>query len=93
MATFFVTFGVIVFLVFIMAIGVLFGRKPIAGSCRGYEPLGAECAAGCKTPCMKRRMANTRTRLKARFSQDESGKTFPDRTGKTALPRFDKPEG
>ncbi|MDR1889455.1 MAG: (Na+)-NQR maturation NqrM [Zoogloeaceae bacterium] len=54
MTTFFVTFGVIVFLVLIMAIGVMFGRKPIQGSCGGYDALGAECAIGCKTPCEKR---------------------------------------
>jgi hypothetical protein len=57
MSAFFITFGVIVFLVFIMAIGVLFGRKPIQGSCGGYEKLHMECAIGCRTPCAKRRAA------------------------------------
>jgi hypothetical protein len=65
MMTFFVTFGVIVFLVCLMAIGVLFGRKPIAGSCRGYEALGAECGAGCRTPCAKRLAAIARARAAA----------------------------
>jgi len=54
MSTFLVTFGIIVFLVLIMAIGVMFGRKPIAGSCGGYKVLDVECAAGCKEPCEKR---------------------------------------
>jgi hypothetical protein len=54
MTIFFLTFGAIVFLVFIMAIGILFGRKPIQGSCGGYKALGVECAIGCKTPCKKR---------------------------------------
>ncbi|MDR2365557.1 MAG: (Na+)-NQR maturation NqrM [Zoogloeaceae bacterium] len=62
MNLFFVTFGVIVFLVLIMAIGVLCGRKPIAGSCGGYEALNVECAAGCKTPCAKRQAALARAR-------------------------------
>ncbi|MCL2076285.1 MAG: (Na+)-NQR maturation NqrM [Betaproteobacteria bacterium] len=63
MTLFFVTFGVIVFLVLIMAIGVMFGRKPIMGSCGGYEALNVDCAAGCKNPCLKRRIANARARF------------------------------
>ncbi|WP_341645579.1 (Na+)-NQR maturation NqrM [Thauera sp. SDU_THAU2] len=55
MQMFLVTFGIIVLLVLLMAIGVLFGRKPIAGSCGGYKALDIECAAGCKNPCEKRR--------------------------------------
>ena len=62
MTIFFVTFGVIVFLVCIMAIGVIFGRRPIVGSCRGYDALGAECGAGCRTPCAKRRAVIARAR-------------------------------
>ena len=49
-----VTFGIIVLLVLLMAVGVIFGRKPIAGSCGGYKALDIECAAGCKNPCEKR---------------------------------------
>lgn len=49
-----VTFGAIVLLVLLMAVGVLFGRKPIAGSCGGYKALDLDCAAGCKEPCEKR---------------------------------------
>ncbi|MDR0528841.1 MAG: (Na+)-NQR maturation NqrM [Zoogloeaceae bacterium] len=62
MAIFLITFGVIVFLVFLMALGVLAGRKPIAGSCGGYAALGAECAAGCARPCWKRRVKNALSR-------------------------------
>lgn len=54
MDMFLITFGVIVLLVLLMAIGVIFGRKPIAGSCGGYEAINAECAIGCKQPCEKR---------------------------------------
>lgn len=55
METFLVTFGVIALLVLLMAVGVLFGRKPIAGSCGGYTALEVDCAAGCKKPCAKRK--------------------------------------
>jgi len=37
-----------------MAIGVMFGRKPIAGSCGGLGAVGGECEFGCKKPCSKR---------------------------------------
>jgi hypothetical protein len=60
---FLVTFGIIVFLVFIMAIGVMLGRKPIVGSCGGYEALHVECVAGCKKPCLKRRFANAKAKI------------------------------
>ena len=69
MTLFFVTFGIIVFLVLIMAIGVLFGRKPIAGSCGGYEHLNMKCAIGCKTPCEKRLAAEARARAEAEAKQ------------------------
>lgn len=65
MTLFFVTFGIIVFLIFIMAIGVMLGQKPIAGSCGGYAALKVECAARCRTPCLRRRAAT----LRARFSR------------------------
>lgn len=54
MEIFLVTFGIIVLLVLLMAIGVIFGRKPITGSCGGYKAIDVECAAGCKNPCDKR---------------------------------------
>ena len=64
MDTFLVTFGIIVLLVLLMAIGVIFGRKPIAGSCGGYKALDVACAAGCKNPCEKRL-----ARMKAQAAQ------------------------
>ena len=42
MSTLILTFVVITALFIIMAIGVLFGRAPIAGSCGGMKALGME---------------------------------------------------
>ena len=47
MSTFLITLGVIVLVIGAMAIGVILGRKPIAGSCGGLATLG-------KKPCSKR---------------------------------------
>lgn len=66
MTTFLVTLGVILLLVLLMSIGVIFGRKPIAGSCGGYNTLDIECAAGCKKPCKKRL-----ERMKAEQAKDQ----------------------
>ena len=56
-STFFLAFILVSVLVALMAVGVLFGRKPIAGSCGGMKALGMEMeceicggdAAKCET--------------------------------------------
>jgi len=50
--TFFLTFVVVAAVVLALAIGVIFGRKPIAGSCGGNN--GGESDCGCRKPCTKR---------------------------------------
>ncbi len=54
MTIFLVTFLVIGVAILAMAVGVLFGRRPIGGSCGGLERLGLECDAGCDKPCPER---------------------------------------
>lgn len=50
MALFITTFGIIALVVLLMAVGVLFGRKALKGSCGG--PNGADCL--CTKKCDKR---------------------------------------
>lgn len=44
MSLFLLVLGVMLFLVLLMSVGVLLGRKPIAGSCGGMSALGMEVA-------------------------------------------------
>ncbi len=54
MTIYLLTFIIIAILVVAMAVGVLAGRNPIAGSCGGLGKLGLECEMGCEKPCPKR---------------------------------------
>ena len=54
MNTFLITLGVIGLVIAAMAIGVMFGRKPIAGSCGGLGAVGGDCEFGCKKPWANR---------------------------------------
>ncbi|HAF53648.1 MAG TPA: hypothetical protein DCL01_00155 [Thauera sp.] len=54
MNTFLITLIVVAIVIAAMAIGVMFGRKPIAGSCGGMGAMGLDCEFGCKKPCSKR---------------------------------------
>jgi hypothetical protein len=51
MTTFFMTFAAIAIVISLMAIGVMFGRKAIKGSCGGVN--NGECI--CVQKCEKRR--------------------------------------
>lgn len=51
MTLFLISFAVIAIVIFIMAIGVMFGRHAIKGSCGGEG--GADCV--CAEKCEKRR--------------------------------------
>ncbi len=55
MATFFVTFVVLLLVVCAMAIGYIIKRKTISGSCGGISNLGLEKVCDCEEPCDKRK--------------------------------------
>ena len=51
MTTFIIVFTMLMLAGAAMAIGVIFGRKPIKGSCGGLGAVGVERACGCKDVC------------------------------------------
>ena len=66
MNTFLITLLVVGIVIAAMAIGVMFGRKPIAGSCGGIGATGGDCEFGCKNPCSKRQ-----ARMKAAQAEEQ----------------------
>jgi hypothetical protein len=54
MAIFLMSFVIIALAILGMAVGVLLGRRPIAGSCGGLGQLGLACDS-CDKPCAKKR--------------------------------------
>ena len=58
MALFLVTFFIMALAVMGMAVGVMFGRTPIAGSCGGLNAVNGsgECRS-CSRPCKSREQA------------------------------------
>lgn len=51
MSTFIVAFIILMLVGAGMAIGVIFGRQPIKGSCGGLGAVGVKRACGCKDVC------------------------------------------
>ncbi len=81
MTEFFVVLGVMLLVVTLMSIGVLMGRKPIAGSCGGMKALGMDVACdicgGDKNRCENRRRPFAWAR-RANGSKAEEGKAADD---------------
>lgn len=58
MEMFLITFGVMVLATIGMAIGVIFKRDPIAGSCGGLNAVnGSSACQSCSRPCSSKRAA------------------------------------
>ena len=67
MSTFILALLVVGIVIAAMAIGVIFGRKPIGGSCGGLGAVGLDCEGGCEKPCPKRL-----ARMKAQAEQQQT---------------------
>ncbi|NVJ58933.1 MAG: (Na+)-NQR maturation NqrM [Gammaproteobacteria bacterium] len=52
---FLITFFLMLFVIIIMAVGYIFQRKTITGSCGGLTTLGIKKACDCDEPCEKRK--------------------------------------
>jgi hypothetical protein len=55
MVTFFITFSFFLIICAAMAVGYIFQKKSISGSCGGLGALGIDKACDCPEPCDKRR--------------------------------------
>ena len=51
MTTIFITFGVFLIVILLMAIGVILNRKTIQGSCGGLNNVGVEKVCNCEEVC------------------------------------------
>lgn len=51
MLAFIIIFLVLLAFIGLMAVGIMFRRKPITGSCGGLGNVGIEKACGCDKPC------------------------------------------
>ena len=65
MTTFIIVFIMLMLAGAAMAIGVIFGRKPIKGSCGGLGAVGVERACGCKDVCENAQAADSNRAGKA----------------------------
>lgn len=52
----------------LMAVGVMFKRKPIAGSCGGLGAVGIEKACDCDEPCDERKAKMQATEQQIHFT-------------------------
>jgi hypothetical protein len=55
LSVFFLAFGIFLLMAFAMAIGYIFQKKSIAGSCGGLGALGVEKACDCPEPCDRKK--------------------------------------
>ncbi len=55
MSEFILAFGFFMVVVLIMAVGYIFQKKTIAGSCGGLGALGVEKACDCPEPCDRKK--------------------------------------
>jgi len=52
-----------------LALGLVFGRDPIRGSCGGLRKLGLESDCSCESPCPRRRRELERRAARGEGSQ------------------------
>ncbi|MDP2560020.1 (Na+)-NQR maturation NqrM [Psychrobium sp. 1_MG-2023] len=64
MMTFIYAFAAFVIVIVAMAVGYIFQKKAIAGSCGGLGAIGVEKACDCDNPCDKRKKRMAQEQIK-----------------------------
>lgn len=65
MSTFLITFALFTGFIALMAVGFIFARKEVKGSCGGLGPLGIEKVCNCPEPCDARMKREAREAARA----------------------------
>lgn len=65
MSTFLLAFGFFLVMIAIMAVGYIFQRKQISGSCGGLGAIGIDKACDCPEPCDRRKAREEKERIRA----------------------------
>ena len=68
MATFLITFVIFLTVTTAMAVGYIFQKKSIAGSCGGLGAIGIENSCDCPEPCDKRRRREAKAERAAKVA-------------------------
>lgn len=65
MSTFFITFAVFMAVIAAMAVGYIFQKKVVKGSCGGLGAVGIEKVCNCPEPCDARKKREARAAARA----------------------------
>ncbi|EKO3756853.1 (Na+)-NQR maturation NqrM [Vibrio metschnikovii] len=65
MSTFFITFAVFMAVIAAMAVGYIFQKKVVKGSCGGLGAVGIEKVCNCPEPCDARKRREVRAAARA----------------------------
>lgn len=70
LTVFFITFGLMLAVIAMMAIGYILQKKKIKGSCGGIGDLGLEKVCDCEEPCDKRKELMKRLKEEKRLESE-----------------------
>ncbi|MDV7104759.1 (Na+)-NQR maturation NqrM [Vibrio sp. TH_r3] len=66
METFLITFAVFLVVIAAMAIGYIFQKKSVAGSCGGLDAVGIDKVCNCPEPCDARKKREAKEAARAK---------------------------
>lgn len=64
MATYLITFGVFLAVIAAMAVGYIFQKKTVSGSCGGLGSVGIDKVCNCPEPCDARKKREAKAALR-----------------------------